>query len=1630
MRAATRLLSTMDTAPLARTVAKAFQRRLLSTITTDTGFRFVLFTLVLSLTAIVLGTVSLSASVSDAMSTRSACAATVDNIGDRSFARELCSEPIDVVYTWVNGSDPAWLAEMARYRALEGGVNVSALAAAPHSNGTTTSASANRYRDNDELRFSMRSLAKYAPWVRRIVLVTNGQVPAWLDVSHPRISVVTHAQIFPDASHLPVFSSPAIEVHLHRIPGLSSRFVYFNDDVLLGSDVWPDDFFTRAGGQKVYLSWEVPKCAPGCVDTWLGDGFCDTACNTTRCGWDAGDCIGNATKSRSSSSGSSYRGGRHSTGTTAGAVAAGGPGGDGQCAPGCPDSWLGDRMCDQKCTQLACGWDGGDCGMDRVTADFPGAAPELPPPPMAGNATAASDGYPSTAAGGLLASALHARIVAAATAGGGLTPPSSSRGRAHAPAPLATAHSMRALCEAELAAAALGGPANITRSALWAAALSAASSSPLNLAAVTSLLLTSSHSDPEPPHALYLNLSAAFAQAADATAHELGGVHEALVSLAGEASPAQPAAASTVALAVCGGSTLAGACDGWEEVALPPPPAFVSDDNATSVTASSNHSSSTSITTVFSPRLISTRCKGALSAALASAIGNSGGAPGNTIDTRQPVKAGENASVAFGRENATTSAPFGQVVSIAGADFVPPPLAPLLLRAGVLSSHYSMLVLVTRAWEAADARGTHEVAVKQPLCAPVVLRNASGNVTAAGNGTAGRLGIDEEEEAPDGILLPPPVCTSTAVRGANLTRCCCAPPAGVAQPQTGATRGPAAGAGDQWCTELIEPQGLATANATAAAAAVALAPRGWGILEVLVRLKIKATVPYSAHLLSAQAGVANSSLTGGNSAPSSSFETELEREVRVNVSLAAHPLRVERYEPVPIRVALTAGEWEAVRLAAGAAATARLVPNATNDNTTSAVNTSDLARNGTGATTNGTGLVATNGTGGATNGTASPSGSSDAGASSRGPRRLSQSVGISAPQPSDRVAIRVVTGPAEANGPRRLASGAVEGADDIDECDDTEATDSSDGGDITPSQLLQRVGNDMREALRERRRRLLQEANRGGNHGRRLDATGDSHADAPVRRLVSRAWRRVVTAASAAGDEAAVVFDWETLRGLHDAAWARQMQQRAPVAGDAAEATRSALRHGSTGGSDGGADPDPAVANPRARGRRLSEGSEDTYGDSLVRTQRLISARFGKRGRKVPAHMPHMIDVRVMTALQEAWPAEFAATSSHRFRSSLDLQYAFAYFAFLMEGGARVGIDLSTYWGRELDTDGDGELNDNEFRTFAAVVYKKAPSQSEIESLRNCTSPQGVVSVVQEEEARDGAGDVVTTTVTTVTRPRVTLERVMGCASAMEGLSKHARFPPTHEEAREEEVAFEMVTDNFNKTRAQLDSVRSRKAKFVCVNDDMREAPEATRDLLRDFYLAMFPHPSAFELPPGREHAEPLYIGPINARLAAGRSLGLTRAVVVAAALAAACAAVVGAGAGRRAYASAKARLTASRSQPPTWQQVSVATTALCTKALWRTLVSLVATAHAAVSAAVLAVAARVEAGGGLHAGTGTGTGAGTASGAAGKKRRRGRKVGGVTSPQPEQARLGSGQGIAIDESPRSDDEADNENDL
>ncbi|KUL49605.1 stealth conserved region 3 domain-containing protein [Streptomyces sp. NRRL S-1521] len=149
--------------------------------------------------------------------------------------------PVDAVYTWVDDSDPEWRALRDAARGAAG--------------RETADDGAVRFRNRDELRYSLRSLAMYAPWIRHVYLVTAGQRPAWLDADHPGLTVVDHRDLFADpGACLPTFNSHAIESQLHRVDGLSEHFLYFNDDMFLGRPTNPDTFFHSNGIARFFWS--------------------------------------------------------------------------------------------------------------------------------------------------------------------------------------------------------------------------------------------------------------------------------------------------------------------------------------------------------------------------------------------------------------------------------------------------------------------------------------------------------------------------------------------------------------------------------------------------------------------------------------------------------------------------------------------------------------------------------------------------------------------------------------------------------------------------------------------------------------------------------------------------------------------------------------------------------------------------------------------------------------------------------------------------------------------------------------------------------------------------------------------------------------------------------------------------------------------------------------------------------------------------------------------------------------------------------------------------------------------------------------------------------------------------------
>ena len=135
---------------------------------------------------------------------------------------------IDFVITWVDMNDPKWQAKFLQYSG--------------HKENSSNGVSKARFRDAGFLQYWFRGVEKFAPWVRKIHFVTDGQKPAWLDTTNPKIHLVNHEDFIP-AEFLPTYNSPVIERYIHRIPGLSEHFVYFNDDFYIINQLSKERFF-------------------------------------------------------------------------------------------------------------------------------------------------------------------------------------------------------------------------------------------------------------------------------------------------------------------------------------------------------------------------------------------------------------------------------------------------------------------------------------------------------------------------------------------------------------------------------------------------------------------------------------------------------------------------------------------------------------------------------------------------------------------------------------------------------------------------------------------------------------------------------------------------------------------------------------------------------------------------------------------------------------------------------------------------------------------------------------------------------------------------------------------------------------------------------------------------------------------------------------------------------------------------------------------------------------------------------------------------------------------------------------------------------------------------------------------
>ena len=171
--------------------------------------------------------------------------------------------PIDLVYLWCDGQDPAFKSErQARLKDLNLPWNEDNLGSL-------------RYFDNEELRYSLRSVWKNLPWINHIYIITNNQKPTWL-AEHPKVTVVDHSEIMPQ-SLLPCFNSVTIEMYVHKIPGLAEKYLLANDDVFFGSSLEPSFFFRDDLPIVRLRKWEITDSIEHCKKLLASEKISDFA---------------------------------------------------------------------------------------------------------------------------------------------------------------------------------------------------------------------------------------------------------------------------------------------------------------------------------------------------------------------------------------------------------------------------------------------------------------------------------------------------------------------------------------------------------------------------------------------------------------------------------------------------------------------------------------------------------------------------------------------------------------------------------------------------------------------------------------------------------------------------------------------------------------------------------------------------------------------------------------------------------------------------------------------------------------------------------------------------------------------------------------------------------------------------------------------------------------------------------------------------------------------------------------------------------------------------------------------------------------------------------------------------------
>ena len=146
-----------------------------------------------------------------------------------SFPKPCIDCKVDLVYTWVDMSDPRFMEKFQKTNGFY------------PENGINKQCNQFRYTNHGEIKFSLQTVQSYFSEVNHIYIVTNDQYfnLEFLPTSfRNKITFINQEDIIPKdlVSHA-TFDSNLIETFIWRIPNLAETFLYCCDDYFFGKPV-------------------------------------------------------------------------------------------------------------------------------------------------------------------------------------------------------------------------------------------------------------------------------------------------------------------------------------------------------------------------------------------------------------------------------------------------------------------------------------------------------------------------------------------------------------------------------------------------------------------------------------------------------------------------------------------------------------------------------------------------------------------------------------------------------------------------------------------------------------------------------------------------------------------------------------------------------------------------------------------------------------------------------------------------------------------------------------------------------------------------------------------------------------------------------------------------------------------------------------------------------------------------------------------------------------------------------------------------------------------------------------------------------------------------------------------------